>query len=445
MGSSHPRGHGGMPRLVFALVEPLQAFFRTEATAGRALMVCATAAMLLANSRFSGAYFRATRCPVGLVVGERTFAWSFEHLVNDGLMTLFFFVAGMEIKRELTRGELRDPRSAALPVVAAVGGMVVPALLYAGIAAGSAATRGWGIPMATDIAFSLGVLAMVRTRVPMSLVAFLTALAIFDDLGAIVVIAVFYGKSVSVPALAAAAGILVVMGVCARARVQATLPWALLGVALWLSLLPSGIHATMAGVCLGLAVPSTPRRPTGEVLDELELALDDLRVLAGARSPDSSALSAVERHLEAMQSPLDRFLHNLHGPVAFVVLPLFALVNAGVAVGPSPAALAEPATLGVIVGLLVGKPLGVFGATWLAVRTRLAPMPTGANWAQVFGVAALAGIGFTMSLFVDQLAFADAPVSAAAAKLGVVVGSLASALVGIAVLRRGAERSSPTG
>ncbi|MBL8602813.1 MAG: Na+/H+ antiporter NhaA [Myxococcales bacterium] len=431
-----------VPRVLFALVRPFQRFFRTEVAGGIALFVSTLIALVWANSAYRHGYHHLFETEVAFGFGALQTSHPLHHWINDGLMTLFFFIAGMEIKRELVKGELRTFSKALLPALAALGGMLAPAAIYWLIAGRGDAHRGWGIPMATDIAFALGCLAAVRRRVPPSLVIFLTALAIFDDLGAIVVIAVFYGQSIQVGALAAAAGLTGLLAVFARARVQRATPYTVVGFFLWLALLRSGLHATLAGVILGLAIPAVPRRSTGEVLDELDASFEVLRRETRAAGGDNETLALIERHLESVQAPLDRFVHGLHGVVAFGVVPLFALANAGVTLVGHPVSLSRGATLGAMLGLALGKPIGVFGATWLAVRSGLAERPSGARWRDIFGVSVMAGVGFTMSLFVDQLAFAGQPALIDDAKLGVLVGSLVSAVSGVAwIIAAGRERA----
>jgi NhaA family Na+:H+ antiporter len=421
-------------RVLFALVAPLQAFFRMEAAGGILLMVAAALGVALANSRWRDAYHHALGLPVELRVGSAAVVWPLHHWINDALMTLFFLVAGMEIKRELTQGELRTFGRAVLPLLAAAGGMLAPALIYLFVTHATPASRGWGIPTATDIAFSLGVLTFVKGRVPSSLFVFLTALAIFDDLGAILVIALFYGADVHLgPLLVALAitGGLVALG---RLRVQQVSVYAIAGVALWVALLRSGVHATLAGVILGLAMPSRSLRPVRDTLNDLDAALDILR-REDDKNVQSGALAAIERHLESVQAPLDRVLHGVHPSVAYGIVPLFALANSGVTFDAVAARGAlSPVSVGAFLGLVVGKPVGVFTATWLAVRAGISPRPTGASWAQVFGVAVMAGIGFTMSLFVNLLAFGASPV-ADAARIGVFAASLTSAVLGLVILR----------
>lgn len=418
-------------RVLFRMAAPIQRFLRTEAASGVLLMLAAAVALVWANRPLATAYFHLLELPIGLRVGGHAVTWPLRHWINDLLMTFFFLVAGMEIRRELSTGELRTPARAALPLLAALGGMLAPAGVYLLVAGGGATARGWGIPMATDIAFSLGVIGFVKRRVPPSLLVFLTALAIFDDLGAIVVIAVFYGARVALAPLVVALCLAAALAAVGRARVQSIPPYAVLGAALWLALAKAGVHPTLAGVVMGLCLPPTPAHAPDVVLGDLDAAIDQLRQRGSA---GRDVLGAIERHLESMQSPLDRTMHGLHGVVAFAIVPAFALVNAGVALDLRGAAVAR-VSLGVGLGLLVGKPLGITLATWAGVRAGLAPMPTDARWRDVLGVAMVAGVGFTMSLFVDELAFHGAQAAADQAKVGVLMGSLAAALVGVAFIR----------
>jgi NhaA family Na+:H+ antiporter len=429
---NHRAGRVGVRRVAFLLVAPFERFLRTE-FAGAALLVGAAAiALVWANSHLAASYRHLVELPVGLHLGALRVSLPLRMWVNDVAMAFFFLVAGMEIRRELSTGELRTPARAALPLVAALGGMLFPAGLYALVAQGTAASRGWGIPMATDIAFSLGVLGVVRRRVPPSLLVFLTALAIFDDLGAIVVIALFYGGRIDPFGLVAALALTAALVGLSRARVASLVPYIVLGTALWFALHRAGLHPTLAGVVTGLCLPPLPARPVEDVLADLEGSLDGLR--QGARA-DRNVLAAIERHLESMQSPLDRMMHGLHAVVAYAIVPVFALLNAGVALDLRASSIRDPAAVGVALGLFVGKPVGITLAAWAAVRTGACVIPTGARWRDVFGVAMLGGIGFTMSLFVNELAFPGAHASAATAKLGVFVGSLLSALAGVLFLR----------
>jgi len=353
-------------------------------------------------------------------------------------MALFFLLVGLELKRELLVGELSTARDAMLPVVAAVGGMAIPALLFAAFNAGTPTAAGWGIPMATDIAFAIGILRLLGNRVPRTLVVFLTALAIADDLGAVLVIALFYSASLDLHALRACAALFVLLVIFNRGGVRSVLPYLLVGVMLWYYMLASGVHATVAGVLLATTIPSRPRespaqfeRRLGELHDELRGEGADARAIAGA----------VEEAGAAAQSPLQRLEHALSPWVAFAVVPVFALANAGIDLSSIRwgEAFSSALTLGVIVGLVAGKFIGISGFSWLAVRLGIGRLPAGVDWRQVMGAAWLAGIGFTMSLFIAQLAFAQ-PEQVEAAKLGILVASCGAAALGIAWLWTPARR-----
>lgn len=365
----------------------VEKFFKSEAASGILLLAVTVLALIVANSPLADSYFHTLHAVVA--------GLSIHHWINDGLMALFFLLVGLEIRHELGHGELSTWAGRALPGLAALGGMVVPATIYAAFNWGGA-LHGWAIPTATDIAFSLGVLAMLGSRAPASLKIFLTALAIIDDLGAVVIIAVFYGSGLSLPFLGLATATLAVLEVMNRMGVKRLAPYLLLGAVLWFFVLKSGIHATIAGVLLAFVIP------TGH----------------GAASP---ALKLEEA---------------LAGWVAFLIVPLFAFANAGVSLaGITVTTLLQPITLGVAVGLFIGKQVGIFGACWLGVKTGLCRLPEGTSWAAVYGVALLCGIGFTISLFIGALAFSD-EASVAAAKLGVLAGSLVSGVAGWLVLSR---------
>ncbi len=371
----------------------LRRFLNNEASGGLLLMVVALLAILIANSPLSGAYFSAIHAYLGPL--------SVQHWVNDALMAVFFLFVGLEIKREMTEGQLSTWARRLLPGVAAAGGMAAPALIYLAFNGSDPATaRGWAIPAATDIAFALGVLSLLGPRVPVSLKIFLAALAIIDDLGAVIIIALFYTSQLSLLDLAGAAvvlGLLVALNLRGAASLA---PYLLLGAVLWVFVLRSGVHATVAGVLLALTIP-------------IKALLDGAEV-----------------------SPLRRLEHALHIPVAFLIVPIFGFANAGVSfAGVTPAVLAEPLSLGVAGGLVLGKLIGVFGAVLLMVRTGLADLPAGASWTQMLGVALLCGIGFTMSLFIGLLAFSD-PALQDRVKFGILAGSLVAGLSGYLVLRR---------
>lgn len=375
-----------------------------EVTGGVVLLIAAVLALGWANSPWVEAYHGLAGTvfgPAALHLDLTVAQWA-----SDGLLAVFFFVVGVELKHELAAGSLRRPREAAVPVLAAVGGMLLPALIFVAVvilAGEPAAAHGWAIPTATDIAFALGILSLLGNRVPVSLKVFLTALAIIDDLGAVVIIAAFYTGGISLVWLGGAAAAVAVLIALNRAGVMRLWVYLLLGAVLWVLVLKSGIHATIAGVVLAMTIPLRAR-PGGT---------DDLHA-----------------------SPLHRLEHGLHGVVAFFIVPLFGFANAGVSfAGVSAATLIEPLTLGVAGGLLIGKLVGVYGFSALAIRAGIAERPAHATRAQMLGVALLCGVGFTMSLFISLLAFADSPLLQDEAKLGILGGSLAAGLLGYLVLR----------
>lgn len=426
------------PPLFRAVVAPLQHFFRLEAASGILLLLSAALALGWANSPWAAAYAHLFDYPLSLGAGGTVVEFSLRLLVNDGLMTVFFFVVGMEIKRELVVGELRTFSRAMLPFVAAAGGMAVPAVLYVLVNRGGEGMPGWAIPMATDIAFCIGLLTLLKGRVPNALVVFITALAIFDDMGGILIIALFYGKGLHVEWLLGA-GVLTAVAVgLMRVRMRNGLVWAVLGLTLWYALHHGGIHATIAGVILGLCIPAGSARTPLEVLRELHAHTGEVVARTQAR-PDEAVeqaeLLSIEERLEDLEPPLQRFIHALHPYVAFFIMPLFALANSGVSLsGVGLSALASPIPLGAALGLFLGKQVGIFGFTWLAVKLGLSGVPGGASLRQLYGVSVLAGIGFTVALFIGGLAFPDAA-RLDAAKLGILLGSLVSGVLGYAVLR----------
>lgn len=435
-----------VPKLIHWLVGSFQRFSQMQSAGGIVLVAMTVVAMVWANSRFAGSHHTLFATPLGIEFAGHRFAWPLSLWVNDVLMTIFFLVVGMEIKHELVLGELRTLRRAMLPLISAAGGMLIPAGIYALINRGQPGLGGWGIPTATDIAFALGCLSILGKRVPPSLSVFLAALAIFDDLGAILLIAIFYGGSIQLTALVAAAFVVVVLLVLNRLRVQSPWLYALGGVALWLALHEAGLHPTLAGVVLGLAIPARPLTEPSATLTEIEGSLGALKQAVASDSDDGhGALASLERHLEAMQAPLDRLLHGLQPWVAFGIVPLFALTNAGVVLDLSSSSQLPGATevaLGAALGLILGKSVGVFSATFLAVKMKLCPLPAGATWFQVFGVAVLAGIGFTMSVFITQLAFSEGSPFINAAKLGIIAGSLFCAITGSALLMLAARKQA---
>ncbi len=425
-----------VPALFRVVLAPVQAFFRLEASSGILLALCAVVAMVWANSPWAASYTALFDARLSLGLEGMRADFSFRELINDGLMTLFFFLVGMEIKRELSSGELRTFSRALLPLIAAFGGMVVPAAIYAAFNAGTPALAGWAIPMATDIAFAIGCLTLVRARVGHGLVVFLTALAIFDDIGGILVIALFYGTGLHVEWLLAAAGVVVALFVLNRFYVRNGIAYLLGGAALWYAMHHGGVHATLAGVALGLFIPARPTRPGQQVLDELAGYVTECARRPGDETLKGAEILYIEERLEELEPPLNRFVHLWHGWVAYGIVPLFALANSGISLADmSPSDLLKPLPLGIMAGLFVGKQVGIFLFTWVAVKLRVSPAPGGAGPGQIYGVAVVAGIGFTVALFVAGLAFAREPALLAEAKLGILLGSLLSALVGYALLR----------
>jgi NhaA family Na+:H+ antiporter len=383
------------------LAERVRDFLRLESSGGILLVIAAVLAMLLSNSPLASFYGAFLDTPVAVRIGAFEIFKPLLLWINDGLMAVFFFVVGLELKREVLEGQLARPRQAMLPAIAALGGMVVPALIYAYLNRNDAvALNGWAIPAATDIAFALGVLLLLGKRVPTALKLFLMTLAILDDLGAIVIIAIFYTSELSLTSLVIAGSALVVLIMMNRRGVVNVAAYLLVGLIMWASVLKSGVHATLAGVALAMVIPiRDPAKPEHSPLRELE--------------------------------------HDLHPPVAYVILPLFAFANAGVSLqGVSFATFLEPVPLGIAAGLFLGKQLGVFGAAWLAIKLRVAELASDVRWTQLYGAALLCGIGFTMSLFIGSLAFERAGQEHANdVRLGIVMGSLLSAVAGYALLR----------
>jgi Na+:H+ antiporter, NhaA family len=403
------------------MVRAAQAFIQIEASSGIVLLFAALVALAWGNSPWDNAYFDLWQTHIAIDTAILDIDLSLQHWVNDGLMTVFFFLVGLEIKRELVHGELSSPRRALLPAAAALGGMIAPAAIYTLFNLGGEGARGWGIPMATDIAFALGVLSLLSGRIPFSVKVFLLALAIADDIGAILVIAVFYSSGLDTAALAVAAAILAGVVIMNRAGVRPVYVYLVAGVCLWLAVFESGIHATLTGVALGLLTPATPHDPPDDV----------------------SQIDALSPGIEA---PLDRLERRLHPWVSYAIVPLFALANAGVLISGDVArdAISSPVTQGVVVGLLIGKPAGIVAFTWLACRLGVCELPWGASWTHVAGVGLLGGIGFTVSLLITSLAFEDAAL-VDAAKLGVLGASVIAGLLGFVFLgltSRHSERSA---
>ncbi len=428
-------------------IRPFQKFAREQVSGGIILLASALVALIWANSPWSDSYHELWETHLRIGFSSWALDEPLEFWINDALMAVFFFVVGLEIKRAVVAGELASPRRAALPVFAALGGMIVPALLYTAINAGGEGSPGWGIPVATDIAFSLGVLALLGSRVPLSLKLFLTAFAIVDDIGAVIVIALFYTDELLWANLGIGFALLGALIIVNRLGVRNHLPYALLATAVWLAFLKSGVHATVAGVLIATTIPIRLRINSQEFAEVNEKYLNDFKAdglssegVLTARQQHS--VRAIESLCQDIESPLQRMEHSLHPWVAFVIMPLFALANAGVALNMSSlgSAFTNQVTLGVLIGLVVGKQIGITLFTWIAIRAGFAAMPLGVNWRQIYGVAWLGGIGFTMSLFITGLAF-DSAVLADDAKIGILGASLIAGVVGWMILRASARRS----
>jgi len=416
-------------------------FVHSEASGSVVLLLCTVAALAWANSSAAPAYEALLHTKIGVSWGEAKFAMSLQHWVNDALMAVFFFVVGLEIKRELVVGHLSSLQRAILPGMAAVGGMVVPAALYAWLNAGGEGAAGWGVPMATDIAFALGVLALFGSRVPVGLKVFLTALAIADDLGAVLVIALFYTAQIRWSALALAAVFLALLFLANVARIRRPEPYVLLAIGVWVGVLLSGVHATVAGILVAMLVPVRARRDPGEFLATAQERVAELRDAGLTRDSMLARRSQLDAIIDLHEAAGDMrpagltLEESLHPVVAFLILPLFALWNAGVALGGGFADIADSRiSLGILVGLVVGKQLGITLFAWIAVRAGWAALPAEVTWAQIYGGACLAGIGFTMSLFVSELAFGYDGLLGEA-KLGVLLASLIAATWGFLVLQ----------
>ena len=437
----------GAVQPVERLLAPFREFSRASASGGLLLIGAAAVALLWANSAYADSYVGLWATEFTVSLGALTLSDSLLHWVNDGLMAIFFLAIGLELKREALVGELASPRRAALPIAAALGGAVVPAALFIAIVGEGAASRGWGVPMATDIAFALGILALLGRRAPLGLRIFVTALAIVDDLLAVLVIAIFYTGDLSVPALAAGLGVLAALVVANRIGVRRPLVYAALGLALWLAASESGIHATVAGVLLALTVPATTRLDSDAYVARAREHINDFegRTVGGEDATTEehhAALWELEEATEQAQAPMLRIEHALHPWVSFLIVPVFALANAGVRVEMDLAtALRDPISIGVILGLVIGKQLGITLGTLAVVRLGRASLPAGVGWRHIYGAAWLGGIGFTMSLFIAALAYGEGSPELALAKIGILAASVIAAIGGFAILRGARTRN----
>jgi NhaA family Na+:H+ antiporter len=422
-----PTWTAGNTPLARYVARPLREFLRVETSSSFLLLLAAAVALLWANSPWSDAYDSFWHAEISIEVGTFHVQETLQHWVNDALMVIFFFVVGLEIKYEIVSGDLRDPKTAALPIIAAIGGMAVPALIYLSIAGGGDAGSGWGIPMATDIAFAVGVLGLLGRRIPSAAWIFLLTLAIVDDIGAIIVIAVFYTDDLSLAWLGVAVALLAVMVGMRLLRIWAIPAYVVVGFAAWFATLESGVHATLAGVAIGLMTPATS-------LLKSEVATVNAQQALGDRELDPDELARLQFLLSESVPMVERLQSRLHPFSAYVVLPVFALANAGVDLGGVGDAVTSAVGLGIVAGLVLGKPVGILLACFLAVRLGLGRLPDSTSWAQVVGLGAVAGIGFTVSLFIAGLSFPGSEALTDDAKVGILLASVVAAVLGVVLL-----------
>ncbi|MEN8180161.1 MAG: Na+/H+ antiporter NhaA [Pseudomonadota bacterium] len=420
------------------ILTPFEEFIHRQTTSGLLLMGTAVLALVLANGPLASAYEHFVHTLISLGIGGWTLEMSLHHWINDGLMALFFFVVGLELKREMLVGELAKLRNAALPIAAAIGGMLVPALIYFTINPDGDAALGWGIPMATDIAFAIGALALLASRVPKALITFLVALAIVDDLGAVMVIAVFYTDTIALGPLVAAGGLFALLLLFNLSGIRKTLPYFIVAVLLWYALMQSGVHATLAGILGALSVPAVPKydperfsEHVRELMHRFEASHQPGRSIM-TNDELRAVVQTLENGVHSVEAPLQRLEHVWHIPVAYLVIPIFALANAGIplefaSLGET---LSHPVLLGVSLGLVLGKFIGITGFSWLMLKLGVAELPKDTRFTQIAGVSLLAGIGFTMSIFVAQLGFEGREDLLLLAKTGILAASLLAGVAG---------------
>ncbi|MBK9097556.1 MAG: Na+/H+ antiporter NhaA [bacterium] len=425
------------------LLKPINEFLHQEASGGILLIICTVVALFWANSPWSETYNHFWHTHLTVNLGNfLSLDYSIHHWINDGLMAIFFFTVGLEIKRELLVGELSSMQKASLPIAGALGGMIVPAIIYVLFNSGGQGENGWGIPMATDIAFVVGIMALLGNRIPLTLKIFVLALAIADDIGAVLVIAIFYTADISTTALILAAIVLIILFIMNRLGAKSLILYSILGLIFWFAFLKSGIHATIAGVLLAFTIPASSRYDTKKFSDRVKELITNFDTKGDHwknvlnNSDRQHDVMAIESSCEKVLTPLQRFEHDLHPWVSFFIIPIFALANAGVTLAGIDVleSLLSPVSLGIILGLFVGKQIGIFLFSFAAVKLKLASLPEGVNLKNLFGAGILAGIGFTMSLFIAGLAFSD-PELLDLAKIGILTGSLLSGIVGFVFLR----------
>lgn len=420
------------------IMTPFEEFIHQQTTSGLLLMSMAVIALILANGPLAEDYKHFIHTIISLEIGSSKFEMTLHHLINDGVMAFFFFVVGLELKREILVGELANLRNATLPIGAAIGGMVVPALIYLAINPAGDASIGWGIPMATDIAFAIGALALLASRVPKALITFLVALAIVDDLGAVMVIAIFYTETISFGPLLAAAGLLTLLVAFNLSGIRKSLPYVIIGIFLWYALLLSGVHATLAGILTAFTIPAIPRyeperfsASIKELMQRFDASHDPGKSIM-TNDKLRAVVQTLENGVHSVEAPLQRLEHAWHMPVAYLVIPIFALANAGIPIELDTLGdtMAHPVMLGVTLGLVLGKFVGITGVCWVLLKLDVAVLPKDTRFTQIAGVSLLAGIGFTMSIFVAELGFSNHAEYLLMAKTGILAASIFTGLAG---------------
>lgn len=431
------------------VVSPIEEFIHYESSSGVLLMICAAVSFILVNSPASAAFHDVLHSEIGVEVGQWGLKKSVHHWINDGLMTLFFLLAGLEMKREFLVGELSTPRQAMMPVIVAAGGMIVPAFIYYVFNPEGPTLRGWGVPMATDLAFALGVLKLLGNRIPKNLFVFLISFAISDDVGAVLVIALFYTQQISLGYLLFAASSIVFLLALNLMGIRRLLPYTLLGAVVWYATMKSGIHATVAGILIAFTIPARPKFDTVKFSRKVRDLMDEFdsyhtvgrNLLTNQRQ--RSIVEALSHGVGKVETPLQHLEHSLQFPVSFIVMPIFAFANAGAPLDLSRVgeAMSHPVALGVAVGLVAGKFIGITGSALLTARLGIAPLPQGVTTRHVLGVGMISGIGFTMSIFIAELAFSGVAENLVMAKLGILAASLTAGLGGYITLKTSPAKS----
>lgn len=422
------------------IISPFNRFLKIESSGGIILIFATILALVWANSGFSSSYFDFLHFPISIGAGDLLLDKTLHHWINDGLMALFFFVVGLEIKREVISGELSEVSKAVVPVGAAIGGMVLPAVIFLAIQAENPAMDGWGIPMATDIAFSIGILTLVGKRVPLALKIFLVAFAIVDDIGAVVVIALFYSQEILWELIFASLGLYGLLIISNLFNVRSVIWYVLVGHVIWFLFLKSGIHPTLAGIMVAFVIPANRKIKFNEFVKKIRRMTDNFCKYAEAErmTLNKRQLVSIDNMQDAIskvQSPLQYLEHLLHPFVTFVVMPVFAFANAGIAFSSGEISILSGVSLSIMVSLIAGKLLGIFGFTWLLVKLKLGNLPQNVSFSMIFGAALLGAVGFTMSLFISNLAYADETLLNNA-KIGILVGSFIAGVSGYFVLKR---------